>query len=84
MVKQEVGLSSTEDKINKFHEMVGKRGSKSRLLCIKRFNLRDIYVTKQEREIVEKAIIENLKFIKIGLFTIMISTISAIEPREEI
>lgn len=85
LVSQEAeSLSTRESGANRYLEMIGKKSSAIRLFSIKRFNLEEIFITKKEREVVEKAIIENMKFIKIGYFTIMISTISAIEPRRDL
>lgn len=79
------GSSLTDsEKIKNYHEMIGLKESSTRALVVKRFNLNDIFITKDDRAIIERAMAENYKFVRIGVFTIILSTISAIEPREGI
>jgi hypothetical protein len=75
--------SSKEEILKNYREMVGDEMSFTRGYVIKRFNLCDIFISKEEKDIVLSAMNSNLKVLTIGLFSIVLSTISAIQPREE-
>jgi len=64
--------------------MVGDKKSPYRPFVLKRFDDNDIYITSEQRDFLEKSILENKKFVRLGFFTIILSTISAIQPIEEL
>lgn len=70
--------------MDNYRQMIGEIETQTRFYVVKRISLRDIYITKQERDIICKAMEANLKIVQVGLFTIILSSITAIEPREEI
>ena len=72
------------DKKDRYLKMLGKRSSDDRHYVIKRFNLSDIHITKEEKNIVIKALEENIRFIQIGTFTIVLTSIAGIELDEQI
>jgi len=68
----------------RYLEMIGKVESVDRPYLIKRFNLSDVYITKEEKDVVIKALEENIRFIQIGTFTIVLTSIAGIELNEKI
>lgn len=73
-----------EATVTQFRGMRGTEDAQNRPYVVKRYNLPDLYLTKAERGILLEAMATNLKIVTIGFFTLVLSSISAIEPREEI
>ena len=73
-------MNSSQKK--RYLEMVGKVHTPDRLYVIKRFNMSDVHITKSEKDILIKALEENIRFIQIGTFTIVLTSISGIELDE--